>query len=147
MRDARQHRTGAGRHLMLYDGVCGLCNRVNRFVLRHDRNGRFDFAPLQSPTGQRFLRQLGKDPEALDTFYVVADYRSGGTVLSRARAALFVLDSLGAPWRAAAVVRILPARLLDGLYTLVARHRYRVFGRFDACPLPRPEDRARFIDT
>lgn len=147
MNEAEPPRRDRGRHLMLYDGVCGLCNRVNRFVLRRDRQRLFDFAPLQSPTGRRLLARIGRDPEALDTFYVIADYQSGGTVLSRAGAALFVLDALGAPWRALSAFRILPLPLLNLLYNLVARYRYQVFGRFDVCPLPSPEERERFIDT
>jgi predicted DCC family thiol-disulfide oxidoreductase YuxK len=137
-----------GQHLFLYDGVCGLCNRVNQFVLGRDAGARFDFASLQSPTGRAILTKLGRNPDALDTFYVVKDYRTAAPeLLSKARGGLFVLETIGGIWRAAAAARILPAPLLDFLYDLVARYRYRLFGRFDSCPLPTPENRRRFIDV
>ena len=138
---------GRGDHLFLYDGVCGLCNRVNRFVLRFDEQGCFDFASLQSPTARAILLRVGESVDELSTFYVVTNYRSESrTVLSKARAALFVARALGWPWRAAAIFGFLPASLLNFFYDLVARYRYRVFGRYDVCPLPTVEHRRRFID-
>jgi predicted DCC family thiol-disulfide oxidoreductase YuxK len=120
---------------------------VNRFVLRFDAAGQFDFAPLQSPTARSILQRAGKNPEALNTFYVAAHYRSGKpAILSKARGALFVLNSLGWPWRAAALLGVVPTCLLDFLYDFVARHRYQLFGRYDTCPLPSPEQHSRFID-
>jgi len=84
----------------------------------------------------------------LDTFVVVANYRDGrAEYLTRARAALFLMKAIGHPWRALAVaLEVLPAGLLDGMYNLVARHRYRVFGTREQCFMPRPADRRRFID-
>jgi predicted DCC family thiol-disulfide oxidoreductase YuxK len=138
----------SANHLFLYDGVCGLCNRINRFILRFDREGRFDFASLQSPTADALLQQFGKNAGELSTFYVVTNYQSASPeILSKARGALFVATALGWPWRAAAVVGILPAPALEFLYDLVARYRYRVFGREDTCPLPPLEHRKRFIDV
>jgi len=139
---------GTGRHLFLYDGICGLCNRVNQFVLRHDAGGQFDFASLQSPTGHALLQRLGHSHAELTTFYVVGDYRSTAPiVLSKARAALFVARALGWPWRLVGAFAILPTPLLDFFYDLVARFRYRLFGRFETCPLPTPQQRHRFIDV
>jgi predicted DCC family thiol-disulfide oxidoreductase YuxK len=141
-------RKGRGQHLFLYDGVCGLCNRVNRFLLRRDAGGRFDFASLQSPTGRAILKELGRNPDELNTFYVVKDYQSPSRVLlSKARGALFVLDSMGGIWRGLAAAGILPTPLLDFFYDLVARYRYRIFGRYESCPLPTAEHRQRFIDV
>lgn len=138
---------GGGDHLFLYDGVCGLCNRVNRFILRHDRQRRFDFAPLQSSTGASLLERHSKRADALDTFYVAVNYRSAAPVLlGKARGAMFVAQTLGWPWKVIAVFDVLPSRVLDAAYDLVARHRYRLFGRYDACSIPAPEHRRRFID-
>lgn len=136
-----------GRHLLLYDGVCGLCDHLVQFVLAHDRRGVFDFAPLQSATGRAAVAREGGDPDALTSFYVVRDYRTAGArSLVKSRAALFVARALGAPWSAAALFGVLPTPVLDWGYDLVARYRYRVFGRFDQCMLPRPEQRKRFVD-
>jgi len=137
-----------GSHVILYDGVCGLCNRLNLFVLKHDKQAHFRFASLQSATGQALLRKYGRHPEALDTFYVIADFGSGaGSLAERARAALFVMKVLGSPWSWAGVFRVLPDRLLDSGYDFVARHRYRIFGKTDRCMLPSIENQDRFIDV
>jgi predicted DCC family thiol-disulfide oxidoreductase YuxK len=138
----------AGEHLLLYDGVCGLCNRVNTFVLEHDARAVFDFAPLQGETARSILRRAGRNPDEMQTFYVLANYRSGSpAVLSRAAAALFVLRQIGGGWRLLTIAGVLPERWLDAVYDAVARRRYAVFGRYDSCPIPSPEHRRRFIDV
>ncbi|MGD0868549.1 MAG: DCC1-like thiol-disulfide oxidoreductase family protein [Bryobacteraceae bacterium] len=137
----------AGRHLILYDAVCGLCDRLVRFVLPRDHREVFHFASLQSKCGQSLVRQFGRDPDCLDTFYVVSDYRSASpALLCRARAALFVAKALGGPWRALAVLGVLPDGLLNPAYHLVARHRYRLFGRREGCLMPPAQYQRRFID-
>ena len=134
--------------VVLYDGVCGLCNGLVRFVLPRDRAGRFRFAALQSPAAHAILARHGQDAAALDTVYVaVPDPRGGERLLAKSRAVLHLLRGLGAPWSAAVLAAPLPTRLLDAGYDLVARHRYRIFGRSEACPLPRPEWRDRFLDA
>ena len=138
---------GGGRHLLLYDGVCGLCDHLVQFVLAHDRRGVFDFAPLQSATGRATVARDGGDPEAPTSFYVVRDYRSPeARSLVKGRAALFVADALGWPWKVAGIFGVLPTAVLNLGYDIVARYRYRVFGRFEQCALPRPEQRTRFVD-
>ena len=132
---------------MLFDGVCGLCNGVTRFVLERDPGGRFHFASLQSAPGRSALAPFGLNPDDLTTLYVLPDYRrASSTPLTKARAALFVIARLGWPWKAAELLGVMPNAMLDRLYDLVARHRYRVFGREDTCPMPPPEYAARFID-
>lgn len=135
------------RHLVLFDGVCGLCNRGVRFVLPRDRAPVFDFASLQSATGRSWLTRFGRDPDALDTFVVITDYH-GDTpgIRVRSDAALFVTGALGQPWRTMAVFRLVPRAIRDFAYDLIARRRYRLFGRYDTCPLPAPDERQRFID-
>src|SRR5882672_6062072 len=122
---ATQKLQSAGSHLILYDGVCGLCNRLNAFVLKHDRTGQFKFASLQSATGRTLLRQFNRNPNILDTFYVVTNYNTGsGTPIERARAGLFVLKTLGSPWSWAGIFGILPDSLLNFAYDFIARRRY-----------------------
>jgi predicted DCC family thiol-disulfide oxidoreductase YuxK len=134
------------RHLLLYDGVCGLCDRLNRFVLKRDRKDRFRFAPLQSGVGRDWVARFGGNPDELSTFRVVVEYEGEAPrMLSRGRAGLFVLRELGGVWGASRVFGILPTRLLDWGYERIAKNRYRLFGRHDACPLPRPEHRAKFL--
>jgi len=137
-----------GTHLILYDGVCGLCNRVNQFVLTHDAGHRFDFASLQSEIGRSFVRRFGRDPDRLDTMCVVTHYRSDRPAfLSRSQGCLFIAGTIGGAWRLLALLRVVPARILDAVYDLVARHRYGWFGRYETCLAPRPEHRSRFIDV
>jgi predicted DCC family thiol-disulfide oxidoreductase YuxK len=137
-----------GEHLLLYDGVCGLCNRLNTFVLPRDARGLFDFASLQSEAGRGVLERFGRNPADLDTFYVVTNYRAESpALLSKAGAALFVMTTLGAPWRWLGLFGVFPTALLDRVYDLIARHRYRLFGRTESCSMPSAEYKQRFIDV
>ena len=141
-------RQDRGTHLILYDGVCGLCTWLNQFVLQHDARGIFSFASLQSEIARQVLGRFGKNPEDLDTFYVVANFKSDAPIFyDRSRAALFVAGALGSPWRFLRFAGILPASLLDTGYRWVARNRYRIFGRHDRCLVPSAEYANRFIDN
>jgi predicted DCC family thiol-disulfide oxidoreductase YuxK len=132
---------------VLYDGVCGLCSRLLRFLLKHDHRAVFTFASLQSPVGRLMVERFGGDPHELTSFYVLANYRANhAQMFSRSSAALFVAGQLGWPWKAAVLTRVLPTAILDHVYNVVARNRYRVFGRYEQCLTPRPEFRGRFIE-
>jgi predicted DCC family thiol-disulfide oxidoreductase YuxK len=142
--DARKTQPGA--HLLLYDGVCGFCSRIVRFVLAHDARGRFRFAPLQSATGMTMVGKCGGNPHELTTFYVVAEYRGcHPLVFTKSDAVLFVAAELGWPWTLALVLRVVPGVVRDRLYDLVARYRYRILGRYEQCDLPPREVRHRFV--
>src|SRR3954452_6926455 len=137
----------SGTHLVLYDGVCGLCSRLLQFLLRHDRRRLFSFAPLQSAVGRSTVARSGGNPAELTSFYVVADYQTAASrVFTRSDAALFVAGALGWPWRAAQLIRVVPHAGRDRAYNAVARSRSRVFGRYERCLVPGPEFRSRFID-
>lgn len=134
-------------HLVLYDGVCGLCSRLVQFLLTRDHRAVFAFATLQGATGLAMVRRFGGDPRDLTTFYVVADYRtSRARMLNRSNAALFVAGTLGWPWKAAVALRVVPAVIRDWAYGVIGRHRYRMFGRYEQCLMPPPEFRGRFVD-
>jgi predicted DCC family thiol-disulfide oxidoreductase YuxK len=140
--------SGGGQHLVLYDGVCGLCNSLNRFVLQRDARGVFDFASLQSRAGRELLTRLGRNPDDLDTFFVVVGYRGQAPgLLSKARAALFVLKALGRPWSWLGVFGAFPDAVLNRGYDLIARNRYRLFGQYESCLMPTAEYKKRFIDV
>lgn len=129
-------------HLLLFDGVCHLCHGAVQFILRHDREGQICFASIQSATGQRVYAQHGLDPEEPHTML----YVSPRGVFRESSAALEIARTLGLPWSLGLVFKAVPRRLRDALYRLIARNRYRWFGKKDACPLPQPEWRARFLD-
>jgi predicted DCC family thiol-disulfide oxidoreductase YuxK len=123
--------------VIFYDGVCGLCDRSIQFIIRHDRREIFRFAALQSDYAGRVL---GKARE-METFALY----DNGRVFERSDGALRIFSKLGFPWALLAVFRIIPKFLRDAVYNLVARNRYRWFGQFDSCPIPTPEQKARFI--
>jgi predicted DCC family thiol-disulfide oxidoreductase YuxK len=134
--------------IILYDGVCGLCNRLVQFVLKQDSRDRFRFASLQSDFATRVLRRHGAAPEDLDTVYLVSDHALAGERLaSRSDAAIAVLNELGGGLSVLGVVlRLFPRWLRNWGYNLVARNRYRVFGKYDSCPIPSEKDRRKFLD-
>jgi predicted DCC family thiol-disulfide oxidoreductase YuxK len=141
-----QEPSAEGAHLVLYDGVCGLCSRLLQFLLRHDHRAVFTFASLQSETGKAMVERCGGNPHELTSFYVLANYRTAhARAFSRSRAALFVAGELEWPWKVAVLMRVLPAAILDRAYDVVAQSRYRVFGRHERCLTPRPEFRSRFV--
>jgi predicted DCC family thiol-disulfide oxidoreductase YuxK len=145
--------------ILLYDGVCGLCNHLVQFILRRDRAAIFRFASLQSTFAGRILARHGANPAELDTVCVVLDYDASGAnpdkgnqapeiLLARFDAVLFILQQLGGIWRSAAfVLRAIPRPLREWAYRVIARNRYRIFGRYETCPLPSEETRGRFLDV
>jgi len=134
-------------HLVLYDGVCGLCDHFVQFLLRIDHHDQLRFAALQGPIGTEILSRAGRVADSLSTVIVVADHGSDRErLLDRSDAALFAVASAGGIYGLARAFRIVPRFIRDGVYNLVARTRYRIFGRFDACPIPKPATRAKFLD-
>lgn len=134
--------------VVFYDGVCGLCNGLVRFLLTRDRHARLRFAPLQGTLARTALGPHGYDPSDLDTVYVIADRDTPSErVLAKSAAILHALDSLGGGWRGLARAgSIVPVALADAVYDAVATRRYRTFGKLESCPLPPPEWRTRFIE-
>ena len=129
-------------NLVIFDGVCNLCTHSVRFILEHEAKPLFRFAPVQSSAGARLLSKLGLDPENVQTFVVIAN----GEAYLRSDAAIRIAPHLRGAWRWLGVVRFVPRPLRDWIYDLIARNRYRWFGRTDECMVPTKEIRARFID-
>jgi len=135
--------------IILYDGVCGLCNRLVQFLLKHDKSRRLRFASLQSDFAEKVLRRHGFDPKDLDTVHVVENYdQAGERVLQRSDAVLRAGRELGGLWGASSsIARVVPRPLRDLAYRFIAQNRYRVFGKYDTCMLPDPNQRSRFLDV
>jgi predicted DCC family thiol-disulfide oxidoreductase YuxK len=134
--DPREHP------IVLFDGVCNLCEGTVRFAIERDPAARFRFAPLQSSLGRALLAHHGLDPDALDAVVLV----DGDGAHERSTAALRIAAGLRAPWRWLAPILLwIPRALRDAVYGGVARHRYAWFGRRDECLVPTPEIRARFL--
>ncbi len=131
--------------VVLFDGVCNLCHRTVQFILRHDRARRFVFASQQSEVGQQLLSQHGIPTAAALTDSVVVVEE--GRVWLESDAALHILYRLGGVWRIPALLRWVPKGLRDWVYRLVAKNRYRLFGRLERCMVPTPELKERFLDA
>lgn len=132
--------------IVVFDAKCLLCNGWVQFLLRHDRAGRIRFASIQGQEGLRLLHQAGLQVDGLQTLLVVEDKEDGGRTWQHTAAILRILHALGWPWRLAWVGWLVPAPLRDALYRLVARNRYRIWGRSETCMLPAPEHAGRFLD-
>ncbi|WP_281885047.1 thiol-disulfide oxidoreductase DCC family protein [Paenibacillus sp. YYML68] len=140
--DKRLQDIADNHAIVCYDGVCGFCQRVVQFLLPRDRHGAFYYTALQSPTGQALLKEHGLDPSSLSTFVLI----DAGRAYVRSTAGLRVLLRLGGWWRLLYAAIIVPVPIRDAVYSLIARNRYRFFGKTDACMLPVPEARGRFLD-
>lgn len=127
--------------VVLFDGVCNLCNGTVRFVSRRDLAGKLRYASLQSDYGRRAMKRHHRPKNELDTFVLL----EGERITTRSTAALRLARYLRFPWPLLAVFLAVPRPLRDALYDWVARNRYAWFGRVEVCPLPTPELESRFL--
>ncbi len=128
--------------VVLFDGVCNVCDGTVDFLIRRDPAAHLRFAALQSDVGQRLMRQHGLDDPSIDSIVLV----EGGEAYVRSTAMLRIVRHLRFPWRALSVLAVIPRILRDPLYAAFARRRYRWFGKRDACRMPTAADRERFLE-
>jgi predicted DCC family thiol-disulfide oxidoreductase YuxK len=127
--------------VILFDGVCNFCNGSVNFIIERDPAGYFKFAPLQSEIGEKLLAEHGVDKAETDSVILLED----GKVYAYSTAALRIARKLNGAWKYFYGLRVVPAFVRDFFYKLFARNRYKMFGKQDACMLPTPEIRARFL--
>jgi predicted DCC family thiol-disulfide oxidoreductase YuxK len=127
--------------IIVFDGQCVLCSANARLVLRHDTKHRFTLAAMQGDAGRKIYADAGIDPTNPETLVVVT---SKG-ILRNSDAVIYIYRHLGWPWRAAASFSLIPRVFRDPLYRLIARNRYRLFGKREICWLPDPADRQRLL--
>lgn len=128
--------------VVLFDGVCNLCNASVRFVVRHDPSGIFRFAAQQSPIGQAMIEEHISGSQQLSSVILIAR----DSVHTESTAVLEICARLAPPWSwIALIVRVIPRRLRDICYRFIVRHRYQWFGRTDTCQVPSADVRSRFI--
>lgn len=135
-------RTPQEAPVILFDGVCGLCQAWVQWVLRRDRRGLFRFAALQSPAAAELLAAAGSEGPLPDSIVLI----DGNGVHTRSGAALRILGRMGLPWSLARVACIVPPFLRNLVYDWIARNRYRWFGKKDVCMVPTAAHRERFLD-
>ena len=128
--------------IILYDGVCNLCDHTVKFILKRDKKGVFNFAPLQSSFAKEELSKLG--------YHLLTDLSSvvlvsGGKVFSKSSAFLEIIKKLPLPWPLFFPAIIIPKVVRDLIYDWISKNRYRWFGKSDTCLLPKPEWKSRFV--
>ncbi|MBT2725090.1 thiol-disulfide oxidoreductase DCC family protein [Bacillus sp. ISL-46] len=127
--------------IILFDGVCNLCNNSVKFIIKRDTSGYFKFASLQGETGQRLLKKHSLNYD-LNSFVLIEMEK----VYIKSSAALRVCSKLGGAWRILSIFRFLPPLFRDFLYDIVAKNRYKWFGKRESCILPLPKWKQRFLD-
>lgn len=129
------------KSVLLFDGVCNLCNSSVQFILARDPKAKFRFASLQSDEGQALLQEFEDRPSDLSSVVLIED----GQLYARSDAALRVARQLSGGWPLLYAFIVLPRALRDAVYNWIARNRYRWFGKRDSCMIPSPELRSRFL--
>lgn len=132
-----------GKKIILFDGVCNLCNSSVIKVIKHDKRNVFLFAPLQSETGQKILRELNIDSKKMDSIIL---YSPNESFYKKSSAALRIMNEFGGLWKLTQIFRIFPAAFNNLFYDLIARNRYKWFGKKDSCMIPTPDLKAKFLD-
>ncbi|MDE3735871.1 putative DCC family thiol-disulfide oxidoreductase YuxK [Metapseudomonas resinovorans] len=143
--DAEQYppHVRPGERVVLFDGVCKLCNGWAKFLIRHDRARVFKLASVQSVEGQAILRWFGLPTDSFATML----YVEGRELFVRSEAIARIVRQLPAPWPLLGVFRFLPLGVRDWCYDRIALNRYRLFGRHDVCLLPSPDHEGRFLNA
>ncbi len=127
--------------LLLFDGICNLCNSSVQFIIRHDPEQKFLFASLQSDKGQEILKELGLNNKEFNSLILIEN----GKAYMRSTGALRIARHLSGLWKFLYIFIIIPSFIRDFLYNFVAHNRYRFFGKKDHCMIPTPELKARFL--
>lgn len=128
-------------NIILFDGVCNLCNSSVQFIIKRDPKGHFKFASIQSETGRSLLKQYGVDKE-IDSFILIEHQR----IYLKSSAALRVCRNLNGLWKLLTILRILPSPFRDFFYDIIAKNRYKWFGKKESCMIPTKEMKKRFLN-
>jgi len=131
-----------GKKIILFDGVCNLCNGVIQFIIKRDKKDVFRYAALQSDLGLQLTQERGIDTSKIDSFILI---EPGTAYYLKSDAALEIANTFGGAWKLLQVFTWIPSSFRNVVYDFVARNRYRWFGRKDQCMIPTPELQAKFL--
>jgi len=134
--------TAPSNYIVLFDGVCNLCNNTVQFVIKRDKKKQFLFGSLQGATGQAYLNKINEPVNQLNSFILV----EGNQFYTRSTGVLRLLKHLGGGWQLWYAFMIVPRFMRDGVYSFIGRHRYKWFGKTAECRVPTPEERERFLE-
>lgn len=127
--------------IVLYDGVCNLCDASVNFIIEHDPDAKFQFAPMQETAGQALLKKHGLEDLDMSSFVLIKN----GKVYLRSTAWMHIVRDLRGPWKTLAVFGVVPSFIRDGIYNFIGANRYKWFGKKDMCLMPTADIRKRFI--
>lgn len=131
------------KKIILFDGVCNLCNSAVQFVIQHDQKDVFRFVALQSELGQQILNHIGVNPANIDSIVL---YEPGIAYYYKSSAAIQIARNLGGFWHFGTVFRIIPTNIRNLLYDYIAKNRYKWYGKKDSCMMPTPELKIKFLE-
>ncbi|MBD0776439.1 thiol-disulfide oxidoreductase DCC family protein [Maribacter sp. ANRC-HE7] len=131
------------KKIVLFDGVCNLCNRSIQFIIRHDKKDEFRFATLQGDLGKQLVKERHIDTETVDSIILI---EPGVAYYTKSTAALKIGISFGGAWKMLTVLELIPSSLSDIVYDFIARNRYQWYGKKDACMIPTPELKSKFLE-
>ena len=130
------------KKIILFDGVCNLCNSAVQFVIRHDKKDVFRFVSLQSELGQEILEHIGINPKKIDSIIL---YEPGIAYYYKSQAAIEISKSLGGFWHFGIIFRIIPTGISNLVYDYVAKNRYNWYGKKESCSIPTKELKSKFL--
>lgn len=130
------------KKIILFDGVCNLCNSAVQFVIQNDKKDVFRFVALQSDLGQEILNHIGINPKNIDSIIL---YEPSVAYYYKSSAAIEIAKSLGGFWHLGTVFRIIPTGIRNSLYDYIAKNRYKWYGKKESCMIPTPELKAKFL--
>lgn len=130
------------KKIILFDGVCNLCNSSVQFVIKHDKKDVFRFVALQSDLGQEILEHIGINPKNIDSIIL---YEPGVAYYYKSKAALEIAKNLGGFWHFGTIFKIIPTGIRDQLYDYIAKNRYKWYGKKESCMIPTAELKSKFL--
>ena len=131
-----------GKKIILFDGVCNLCNGAIQFIIKRDKKDVFRYAALQSELGERLVKERSIDTSKVDSFVLI---EPGTAYYIKSSAALEIANNFSGLWKLTQIFKWIPESIRNSIYDLVARNRYKWFGRKDQCMIPTPELQAKFL--
>ncbi|MGK0253875.1 MAG: putative DCC family thiol-disulfide oxidoreductase YuxK [Mariniflexile sp.] len=131
------------KKLILFDGVCNLCNTSVQYVIKHDKKNSFMFTALQSEVGQQIIKDYNIDTSKTDSILL---YTPENGVVSKSTAALKIAQNLGFPQNVMSIFFIIPPFIRNGVYDYIAKNRYKWYGKKESCMIPTPELKSKFLE-
>ena len=139
-----EQKMDSDKKIILFDGVCNLCNRSVQYIIKRDKRDKFRFATLQGEIGQQLIKERNIDTSKVDSIILI---EPGVAYYTKSTAALKIGQSFGGWWKISNILNLIPRQLGDIVYDLVAKYRYRWFGQKEECMVPTPALKAKFLDN